>query len=510
MTNGIWINQHEYIEFAEEADAMKPALEELATLDKNPAMQISGSLLPNPDPVLIKEGLRIEVFESLENDAQVGSCIETRKLAVTGMEEGIEQGESPDEIFTFIERLYADTLNTEDINDAMLDFRFNGYRVMESNWSITPENRIAPYEILPRDYEFFKFSPAGRLMFVTKTTPDGVDAFATHPNKFMLLRNRPSPKNPYGKALLSSVFWNVAFKRGGMKWWSLLMEKYGIPKVLIKHAPKMDKAKVRELVADAARVILDGVVAVPLGSEVELVESNITGGSSAHDQFIQRQDDYISKRILGHSAAADATAGKLGNDPNAETALEKRTASDARYITAKHNEIIRTIVTLNWGAEAVAPTYRLYKEENTDLVALAEMHNKIYALGYDISPARLQKDFGYDDGDLIKRGDALPQGDTTNTNKPPTSTPTDPPAEFAAVEQIDLTEELLDKSELSADAMLRGIIELVDSSKNYEELQSSLLTLATTNNNAQLVEKLSAHLFFANAAGRIEAEERAE
>lgn len=513
--NKLWINQHEYIELANETDAMKPALEEIASLAVHPTMEISSALLPNPDPVLVKEGLRIEVFESLENDPQVGTCIETRKLAVTGMEEGIEQGESPDAAFQLIEALYKDVLNTEDINDSMLDFRFNGYRVMEINWMLDATNKLVPSEIVPRDYEFFKFSPAGRLMFITKQVPTGVDTFQTYPNKFMLLRNRPSPKNPYGKAILSSVFWSVAFKRGGMKWWTLLMEKFGIPKVLIKHPPKMSTTDVRKMVAEAASVILDGVVAVPQGSEVELIENNITGAGDAHDTYIERQDGYISKRILGHTGSTDSTPGKLGNDNNADTAFGTRVASDARYIMAKHNEIIRTITTLNFGPTVAAPTYKLYNKENTDLLQLADIHTKVFALGYDIAEARLQADFGYDEGDLIKKAvdTSASQGGTQPVAlAQPSTSAAEPHVELArSSTDATLTEQLIDAAEIDSNTLIAPLLKAVAKAKNYKEAEQVLLAAVLESGNAeQFQEQLAALMLFGNTAGRIAADQEGE
>ncbi|MBL7998273.1 MAG: DUF935 family protein, partial [Candidatus Kapabacteria bacterium] len=192
----IWINNTDFVELAGESDTAKPGLEAVATLERHPTLQTSESLLPNPDPVLIKEGLRMDVFESLENDAQVATCVESRKLAVLGLDEAIEQGDAPDAAYELINNLYANQLNTEDINNAMLDFRYYGYRVMELLWMIDKNGYLIPADIVPRDHEYFRFSTKeGRLMFITKDNKEGVDAMTTYPNAFLLLRNRPTPKN---------------------------------------------------------------------------------------------------------------------------------------------------------------------------------------------------------------------------------------------------------------------------------------------------------------------------
>jgi phage gp29-like protein len=488
----IWLNQHDYVELSEEQDGMKPALEQIATLESHPTIKATTSLLPNPDPVLVKEGLRMEVFESLEADGQVTTSMETRKLAVTGMQEAIEQGNAPDEAYNLINTLYADQLNTEYINDSMLDFRFYGYTVMEINWRIDPAGYLTPVDIVSPDHEFFQFAPNGRLMFVTNTNKNGVDALTTHPNKFILLQNHPKPKNPYGSALLSKIFWNVAFKRGGMKFWTLFMEKYGIPKLLMKYAKGKEKKKVDEMVNIAANAILDGVIAIEQGTEVELIESKSTSASSAHKEYIAVQDAYISKVITGHTGNTDSTPGKLGNDDNAENVFTARVNSDAKYIASKHNEIIRKIITLNFGANVPAPQYKLYTEKSKDVLALADMHNKIYALGYDISENRLRLDFGYDEADLIKRASnnqevSLSLGDVPNAIVEKSN------QSSGVNELVDAIQKLADESS-DADTFRSQITELIG---NPELMQS-------------FQDALTATQLFSNIAGRIDAIESGE
>lgn len=497
----IWINNTDYVELAAEGDTAKPGLEAVATLERHPTIQTSESLLPNPDPVLIKEGLRMDVFESLENDEQVGTCIDSRKLAVLGLDEAIEQGSASDEAYNLINNLYADSLNTEDINDSMLDFRYYGNRVMELLWTINSNGYLVPGDIVARDHEFFRFNKDGRLMFITKDNKQGVDAMTTYPNSFLLLRNRPSPKNPYGKALLSSVFWSVAFKRGGMKWWSLFMEKFGIPKVLIKHPRNMDKNKITDMVMTAAKTILDGVLAVPEGSDVTILETNVTGAGDAHDKYISKQDAYIAKRILGHAGNADSTPGRLGNDDNATDVFAARTKSDMRFIIAKHNEVIRRIIDLNFGKDAPAPRYKLYAEQSTDLLQLADIHNKIYALGYDISEPRLRNDFGYDEGDLIKRS-VEQQG-------------SEQPVALASGNAGDAANGIVESSSKKMNTGVEQLIEAIqqatEKSPDAEKLKEKLIAMIGNTELMQGFEDaMTAAQVFAIAAGSIDAIESGE
>jgi phage gp29-like protein len=52
--------------------------------------------------------------------------------------------------------------------------------------------------------------------------------------KFVFARHFPTYDNPYGLRLLSRCFWPAAFKKGGIKFWVTLAEKYGMPFMLGK------------------------------------------------------------------------------------------------------------------------------------------------------------------------------------------------------------------------------------------------------------------------------------
>ncbi|MBL7997441.1 MAG: DUF935 family protein, partial [Candidatus Kapabacteria bacterium] len=255
-------------------------------------------------------------------------------------------------------------------------------------------------------------------------------------------------------------------------------------------------SKVSEMVLTAANTILDGVMAVPEGSEVTMLETNVSGAADAHERYIAKQDAYITKAILGHTGNSDGTPGRLGNDDNATDVFAARTASDMRYITAKHNEVIRTIINLNFGSDVPAPRYKLYAEESTDLLQLADIHNKVYALGYDISEPRLRNDFGYDEGDLIKR----------NTEQPVALASGD-----AGGAANGIVESGSGDMNTGAEKLVEAIQEAAEKSPNAEKFKEKLMTMIGSAELMQGFEDaMTAAQVFAIAAGRIDAIESGE
>lgn len=489
---GIWVNPATYVELAgENSDNIKPVLEELAISSAHPTMQVTDTILPNPDPILREAGIRLDVFDSIESDPQVTTVIENFRNDVTGQQWDLEQGEAPEPVYQFVRMVY-DNLEMHDINDSMLTFRDYGYQVMERNW-IQDGSYYIMQDFEAVEHAFFEFTPDGKLLFCTKENPKGVLADEVYPHKFVALRNRPTKKRPHGKALLSSVFWEVTRKRNTDKWWDLLLQKFGIPKTIIKHPAGMEKTKVREMVLTAAATILDAVVAVPEGSNVDFAETNVTGSGDAHSNRIQMIDGYITKVFMGHNAGSDSTAGRLGDEKFGEKVYKARIRGASTALENAHNKNIRAIVDINFGKDKPAPKFRIYADENTDLVALADMHSKVWAMGFDINPNRLEKDLGYDDGDLTPRAAAQISAQ--------------PAVALAAGEATDVRTALMEQApdmQGQAQQLLKPILKAAKDAKNFEQLTEALLASMDDDSVDGMREALARHLLFSNAAGRIE------
>ena len=71
-----------------------------------------------------------------------------------------------------------------------------------------------PEKVIAKPPEWFCFDDDNNLKFRTKENYYGE---VVPDKKFLLAQNNPSYNNPYGERTLSRVFWNVTFKKGGLK-----------------------------------------------------------------------------------------------------------------------------------------------------------------------------------------------------------------------------------------------------------------------------------------------------
>ena len=86
MTRGIYVSPTEFVSFAEAKKPNAPLVDEIATRARSGDLFGLGFLLPNPDPILKRQGKDIRVYRDLRSDAHVGGCIRRRKAAVKNLE----------------------------------------------------------------------------------------------------------------------------------------------------------------------------------------------------------------------------------------------------------------------------------------------------------------------------------------------------------------------------------------------------------------------------------------
>ena len=182
-----------------------------------------GFSLPNPDPILLARGGRIEVYRELRYDAHVGGCIRRRKSAVKSLEWGVDRGQSPSRIAKGIEAMLAD-LDLERLIGEAMDAVLYGYQPMEILWQ-KAGSLVVPGQILGKPPEWFHFNAENQLRFKTRENPFHGEEIP--PMKFLLPRQDATYQNPYGFADLSMCFWPIVFKKGGVKFWLSFIEKFG-------------------------------------------------------------------------------------------------------------------------------------------------------------------------------------------------------------------------------------------------------------------------------------------
>lgn len=403
----------------------RPVMTELAPPDDAiliGAEAYIASIKTNPDTVLASRGISLDVYDELLRDDQVRSTLQQRRTAVTGTEWTVEPGgDTPldQEAADFI-REQLSRLEFDDRTDKMLYGIFYGWAVAECMWGLDG-NRITLDALRVRERDRFGFNHRGDLMLITAQRPQGVPM---PPRKFWTFTAGAShDDNHYGLGLAHSLYWPVFFKRNGIKFWLIFLEKFGMPTALAKLPPgQYDQVAERNKALVALRQIqTDAGVVIPDSMVVELVEA-ARSGTADYDGLRSAMDAAIAKVVLSQTMTTDNGSSLSQAQVHAGVA-EAVVKSDADLICSSFARgPIRWLVEWNFPGAAIPRVWRVTSPPE-DLNARAERDGKVAALGYEPTEDYIAETYG--PGWRKKEAPAMP---------PPAFGPL--PAEFAEISAL--------------------------------------------------------------------------
>lgn len=363
-------NAQEYIERMTDSvigSGRSPSLGEIA----GPADGKGLRLLPNPDIVLRKAGVSTAIYEEILTDPNVAGAIGRRKAGTLRQRWWLnpESASGPG-----LEESTAwwDRFVTRQVIDVMLNAASHGAQPMEVIWG-EQDGLSLPRRLADRANEHFAYSESGNLLYrprVGKTTvvrrfDDGEPEPGEVSRKFLLPRHGATAKNPYGRALLSLCFWPVSLKRGGVEFYSNLIERYGTPYLMIEDldlsgTDEEQAAELTTLMAQWNAMVQGGIIALKGGAKGRIDSSGASAAAAdLYLQFLQFHNQEASKGILGHAAGLDSTPGKLGGEDTAEEAIADHIEADTAMLQAELQTLLEWVYYFNW-PDSLPPTVEAY------------------------------------------------------------------------------------------------------------------------------------------------------
>ncbi len=481
----------EYIEFA--APRASALTAEAATRDSFFADIYN--ILPNPDPVLRKTGARIEVLHELKRDAHVSACAKSRKAGVRRRLWQIEQRNASSRAAEVIENI-VNTLSLRRIIRDILDGWGYGYQPLEVIWQ-REGNLLVPADVVGKPPEWFGFGAENQLLLKTKDRPNGVEV---EQYKFLLAQYEAQYNNPYGEAQYSLCFWPVTFKRGGLKFWAVFLEKFGIPHAIGKVPRGAQHKERRELLKALHSMVRDAVAVFPDDASVELLEANGGSGSSdLFERFAKYHDTEISKVILGHGAAADSTPGRLGNESAMLDVRDDIIDDDSKLVEEVIDTLIGWIHELNPSLGAERPHFKLYEEEDVDKDRSERDKNLMDSGQVKLTKIYFTKRYDFDDDDIEIVTPAAASAPAPQFAAP---------SKDAGQQLVDALADRLsgDNVELQAVAKqaLKPVFDLVNSSKNFKDIRRKLPGLYPKMSTSQLEDMLEKAMLLSQVQGAAE------
>lgn len=469
--------------------------EHIATAHRFMGIGGFSSILPNPDVILKRLGLRnVSVYRDLLIDPIVGGAVRRRKSAVKRLEYRLD-GELGDKQQTIIKTMLTN-IDLYELIGQILDASLYGYQPIEIIWTLT-NGYWTPQKLIAKPQEWFGFDDDGNLVLIDGMTKKTLPAY-----KFLCPTHEATYTNPYGTAELSSVYWATVFKRGGLKFWAEFAEKFGSPWI-IGHEPRSNTDSDTEKLLDALEELMGNAVAtIPNDSSVEIKEATgKTGSSQVYDDFIRYCKSEINIALLGQ----DQTTDKDTNHASAQSGLEVTRDirdNDCRIVEKCINTLLTWICELNFH-HTIPPKFVLYEEEMGDntlatrdqaLVNMGVLFAKeYYARAYNLSD---------DEFELRQAGGSKESNHTTNFS------------EKSFIPQADLSDHLAigmpTDDELNGQlAQMLDNLTALDTANldNETALLEKLASIYPTMNIDELQDKLTQMLFVADTLSRLQTQD---
>jgi len=451
--------------------------------------------LPNPDTILKNNGGNIKVYREMI-DAHLDAVKNKRFASITSRAWTIDGSKGDQKKAKFVEE-YLWNIDLRNVISQMLEAIGFGYAVHEIVWNTVQTDLgtlILPTAIKDRKQEWFKFDSDSKLLLQTN---DGSRREMPE-RKFLVTRNRPTTANPYGNAVYSRCFWPLAFKKGGLKFWMLFVEKYGMPKAIGKVPPTATEKEQQDFLKMLVGLVRDAVAVIPQTGSVELLEAG-AANANPHKAIVDWADQAMSKAWLGETLTTEQTSSggtqamaTVHNDVRADLALD-----DAAMIESSINQLIRWIYEINWPNEKEIPWMNIILPEDLQEARL-NRDIKLTQLGVKFNAQYITDIYGIDEK-YFEMTEVQPQGGMFAEGPEKKGKVRSTSHELR--KQVNaFTEHLEDECE-KVD-ILAPIRELVENAKSLEEVRDKLIGCYAEMPMEKIAEEMEQAFLAADLAGR--------
>lgn len=495
---------------------VRPVYDEIATLGDGRDITrgwVSGLLELAPQDALLagKGGGDYTFYKQVASDWQVKSVWQQRQQALIGAEWLIEPGGPRRQDKAAADWLRETLVHVgwDRVTEKAHWAAFYGFGTAECLYARDGE-RVMLDQVKVRDRRRFLFDATGALRLRTLAQPQGEPL---PPRKFWTVATGADHDDePYGLGLAHWLYWPVLFKRAGIKFWLIGLEKFASPTAIGWYPANLagnDEASKRErgkLLASLRAIQLDSAVALPEGMRAELLQANRSGGGD-YAALCEYMDRVIARVVVGQTLTSDASKSGGGSQALGrvhQDVMDGIVKADADLLCESFNRgPVRWLCEWNWPNAAPPRVYRR-TEPPADRNAQAERDRKIFEIGYRPTLAQVVADYG---GDWEAVPPAAPAGAAGTV--PAGTAP--PPAEFAEAAALAPDQRALDAAVATlapqlqplAEALLAPLLARLESAASYEEAIDALGEALPAMNLDQLAELLARGGFAAGLHGRL-------
>lgn len=388
---------------------------------------LTGFWLPDPDPILRRQGIDMQVYREMMNDSHVDSVFQSRFSGTLSCEWSIEAADStrPGKKAATLCADVLEALNMQQVIEQALNAVAFGYVPMAIVWE-ERDGLWVPGKVEGRNQDWFKFGDDGALRFLAKNSGmagEPVDDF-----RILLVQNRATYDNPYGERTLSRCFWPVTFKRSSLRYWVTFVEKYGMPWPIGRVAENATDAQATKLKEELVKMVRDGVAVLRGTASIEFLNTDAGKSASAeiYNMLGQFCNAEISKAVVGQTLTTEIgpTGGAFAASKTHQEVRGDLVDRDKKMIARTMGTLMGWIVGFN-APGAPVPRFVFREEENVRM-DLANRDKVLYDMGVRFTAGHYTAKYGLQEDEFEIKEPAPPPAGPSGA--PPIGAPPEQPS----------------------------------------------------------------------------------
>lgn len=339
---------------------------------------------------------QMELFEEMEEkDTHLFSQMQTRKLAVTGLDWEVQpfsQDERDKEIAGFVDGQLKGIENFDEVLIDMLDAIGKGISIMELAWAIEDGKDVIEDIEYVHPKQLVWDSTTDELKICTVDYPSGVEL---PENKFVVHKYKAKSGHASRAGIMRVVSWMYMFKNYDIKDWVSFCEVFGMPLRLGKYDASASEDDKKQLMEAIISLGTDAAGIVPNSTVIEFIESQKTTSVEIYEKLARYCDEQISKAILGQTLTSDSGGGSYAQSRTHDEVRHDLTVADAKALAATiRRDIIRPLVEFNFGTEVDIPFFGFDCHEVEDQKEVVEIYKTLACdMGLEIPKSHIYKKF---------------------------------------------------------------------------------------------------------------------
>lgn len=425
---------------------------------------------------------QMELYEDMEEkDAHLFSQLQTRKLAVTGLDWEVQEfsdDEVDKQVAEFIRKQLDAFENLDEIFIDMLDAIGKGISVMELAWGVDLDGANIIEDIEQVHSKKLAWDCiTDEMKICTREFPSGV---SLPENKFIVHRYKAKSGHMSRAGILRVIAWMYLFKNYDIKDWVAFCEVFGMPLRIGKYSAAASEDDKKALMEAIYSIGTDAAGMVPDSTIIEFIESQKTTSVEIYEKLARYCDEQISKAVLGQTLSADSGGGSYAQGKVHNEVRHDLTVADAKALAVTiRRDIIRPLVEYNFGHDVNIPFFSFECKETEDQKETVGIYKILVCdMGLKIPTAHIYKKFNIpkpEAGEEILQPKVAAESDMGQPggDSEPHSLKNEPDEEDQS--QLDqMAAEALKQSEKAFREMLGPLIAAVDQADDLESLRMEL------------------------------------